>query len=197
MLKFALTGNIASGKSEVQYILEADGYKVLDTDLVCHELLEESVEIEEAFGAYDVFDNGKISRAKLGKLVFENSQLKKVLEDLLYPDLVAEIKAFFNANKDEKIVFVAAPQLFEAGMENLYDRVVMVYCPDEIRLERLIKRNNFTREYAQLRIASQMSQDEKVKKSDYIIRNDSDFEDLNIELERFYSNLCVFEGLGL
>lgn len=186
MLKFALTGNIASGKSEVQHILETDGYKVLDTDLVCHELLEDSVEIEEAFGAYDVFDNGKISRAKLGKLVFENHKLKKVLEDLLYPDLVSEIKAFFYAHKDEKIVFVAAPQLFEAGMENLFDKVVMVYCPDEIRLERLIKRNNYTREYAQLRIDSQISQEEKAEKSDYIIRNDSDLDNLRLEIGKFY-----------
>lgn len=186
MLKFALTGNIASGKTEVQNLLEVDGYKVLDTDLVCHELLEESVEIEEAFGGYDVFDDGKISRSKLGKLVFENPGLKKRLEDLLYPDLVSEIMAFFEANRDEKAVFVAVPLLFEAGMENLFDKILMVYCPDEIRLERLMKRNNFTREYAQLRIDSQMSQDKKVKKSDYVIHNDSDFENLRSEIRSFY-----------
>ena len=66
MIKFALVGNIASGKTTVQSYLEEFGYAVLDTDLVCHELLENSVEIEEAFSAYDVFDNGKISRANLG-----------------------------------------------------------------------------------------------------------------------------------
>ena len=189
MLKFALTGNIASGKTEVQCLLEAAGYEVLDTDLVCHELLEESVEIEEAFGDYDIFDDGKISRTKLGKLVFENPKLKKELENLLYPDLVSEIKAFFEANEDKKVVFVAIPLLFEAGMEDLFDKVLMVYCPDEIRLERLMKRNKYTREYAQLRIDSQMRQDDKTKKSDYIIRNDSGRDKLSAEVKNFIATI--------
>ncbi len=185
MIKFALVGNIASGKTTVQSYLEEFGYAVLDTDLVCHELLENSVEIEEAFSAYDVFDNGKISRAKLGKLVFENEQLKKTLENLLYPDLIGEIKSFFEANKDKNVVFVAAPQLFEAGMGDLFDKILFVYSDDDLRLERLIHRNNYTNSYARCRMAAQISQNEKVEKSDYVIYNNSDLQTLKAEIKEF------------
>jgi len=178
MLKIALTGNIASGKSVVQNILEKSGYPVLDTDIVCHELLDSSVEIKEAFAVYDIFENSKISRAKLGKLVFANSDLKKKLEEMLYPDLICELKSFFSANRNEKLVFAAAPQLFEAGMENLFDRIVLTYCDDKIRLQRLIKRNGYSKDYAELRLSSQISQDEKVLKSDYVIYNNSDLSTL-------------------
>ena len=185
MLKFALVGNIASGKTTVQKYLEEFGYLVLDTDLVCHELLENSVEIEEAFSAYDVFDNGKISRTKLGKLVFENEQLKHALENLLYPDLIGEIKSFFEANRDKKVVFVAIPQLFEAGMEDLFDKILFVFSDDELRLERLIRRNNYTNSYARCRMAAQIPQNEKLKKSDYVIYNNLDLQSLKVEIKEF------------
>lgn len=187
MLKIALTGNIASGKTQVQHILESLGFKVLDTDIVCHELLESNAAIEAAFSNYDIFDNGKISRDKLGKLVFSNLDLKTMLEHLIYPDLVSEIKTFFDKNTDKKIVFVAVPQLFEAGMEGLFDKTVTVYCDDKIRMERLIKRSGFSRRYAQLRLVSQMDQKEKVKRSDFVICNNSNIEDLNTEVANFIS----------
>lgn len=179
MLKIALTGNIASGKSSVQLFLEEKSYPVLDTDIVCHELLENSVEIAEAFSEYDVFHDGILSREKLGQLVFSDSKLKKMLENLLYPDLIAEIQAFFAVNSDSKLVFVGIPQLFEAGMENLFDRTILVYCDDKIREQRLIARNKYTKEYAQIRMKSQLSQDIKAKKVDYIIYNNSTMDDLH------------------
>lgn len=179
MLKIALTGNIASGKSSVQLFLEEKSYPVLDTDIVCHELLENSVEIAEAFSEYDVFHDGILSREKLGQLVFSDPKLKKMLENLLYPDLIAEIQAFFAVNSDSKLVFVGIPQLFEAGMENLFDRTILVYCDDKIREQRLIARNKYTKEYAQIRMKSQLSQDIKAKKVDYIIYNNSTMDDLH------------------
>lgn len=179
MLKIALTGNIASGKSSVQLFLEEKSYPVLDTDIVCHGLLENSVEIAEAFSEYDVFHDGILSREKLGQLVFSDPKLKKMLENLLYPDLIAEIQAFFAVNSDSKLVFVGIPQLFEAGMENLFDRTILVYCDDKIREQRLIARNKYTKEYAQIRMKSQLSQDIKAKKVDYIIYNNSTMADLH------------------
>lgn len=188
MIKAALVGNIASGKSAAEKILNKFGYKVLDTDKVCHNLLDELGEIAEEFLFYfkdfDVFENEKISREKLGKLVFDNPDLKEKLENILYPHLKIKIKEFFTQNKNEDLVFVAIPLLFEAGMEDLFDKIFFVYCKDEIRLERLIKRNGYSKEYAKVRMNSQMSQEVKIVKSDYIIYNESTLDDLENNIRR-------------
>lgn len=178
MLKVALVGNIASGKSTVEKALQTSGYVVLDTDKVCHELLT-CDEVSKEFSSFDVFENGIISREKLGKLVFANVELKKRLEDILYPMVRLRIAEFFEQYNAESLVFVAIPLLFEAGMVNLFDKIVFVYCDDDIRLKRLTARNNYTEEYAKIRMGAQQSQDEKIKKSDYVIYNNSTIEALD------------------
>lgn len=177
MIRIALVGNIASGKSTVEKILtEKYGYSVLDTDKACHFLLKKlSAQIIQEFKIYDILDdNGELSREKLGKVVFYNEDLKKKLENILYPNLRVEINNYFEEHKTEEFVFIAIPLLFEAKMENLFDKIMFVYCEDKIRLERLIKRNNYSREYAQKRLDSQLSQEAKIAKSDIIINNNSD-----------------------
>lgn len=182
MIRIALVGNIASGKSTVQKFLESNGYFVLDTDEVSHKLLEKSAEVYQTFKDYDVFENGAISRVKLGKLVFSDEKLKTSLEKILHPLIRKEIEEFFSLNQDKKFVFVAIPLLFEAGMEDLFDKIIFIYTDDKIRLERLMKRNNYTREYALVRMNSQISQDKKINKADYVIYNNSTVEDLETQL---------------
>ncbi|MCM1338619.1 MAG: dephospho-CoA kinase [Muribaculaceae bacterium] len=182
MIKVALVGNIASGKSTVEITLKKLGYDVLDTDDVCHTLLGLFPDIPIAFAQYDVFDGEKISREKLGKLVFNNPKLKEKLEDILYPQVRVEIRKFFDTS-DKNIVFVAIPLLFEAQMEDMFDKVLFVYSDDAIRLKRLMARNDYTEEYAKLRMESQVSQDVKLKKSDYIIYNNSTVEDLELSVK--------------
>lgn len=192
MIRIALVGNIASGKSTVEkFLTEKYGFSVLDTDKACHFLLEKlSAKIIQEFKNYEIWDeNGRLSREKLGKVVFYNEDLKTKLENILYPNLRVEINRYFEEHKSEEIVFVAIPLLFEANMENLFDKIMFVYCNDKIRLERLIKRNNYTREYAQKRLNSQLSQEEKVEKSDIIIQNNSDKIALEQEIDKALNKL--------
>lgn len=99
MIKVALTGNIASGKTTVQSILERYGYKVLDTDKTAHVLLDELDEIKEAFADFDIIENGKVSRSRLGQIVFDRPDLKKKLEDIIHPAVKKKILEFLKRIK--------------------------------------------------------------------------------------------------
>ena len=176
MMKIALVGNIASGKSTVEKTIQELNFSVLDTDFVAHALLKDNAEIMEAFKDYDILTEGKISREKLGKIVFSDETLKQKLEAILHPQIRAKIQEYFSSHSNEKLVFVSIPLLFEAKMEDLFDRVLFVYTNDDIRLQRLMKRNNYTEEYAIVRMNSQISQDEKVKLADWVIYNNSTVE---------------------
>ncbi len=191
MIKVAITGNIASGKSEVQKILVDLGYKFLDTDDVAHKLLSKySTEILNLFSNIDISDNsGNISREKLGKIVFTNNKHKEKLESFIHPKIRSEILKFFTDNINKDFVFVGIPLLFEANMQDLFDKKVLIYANDTIRLDRLIKRNSYNLEYAQKRLNSQNSQDLKKNLCDYIIENNSDKTLLNEKVIDFLNDI--------
>jgi len=167
MLRVAITGNIASGKSAVEKFLKENNLKVLDTDEVAHSLLnKESVEKEvvEAFSGLDILEDNKISRYKLGK------------------------------EEGEKVAFVSIPLLFEVGFENLFDKITLVYSPNELRLQRLMSRNDLTLEEAQNRLDIQQNQDEKKLLADYVIYNDKDLNELGYRTKVTLKRLldCTF-----
>ncbi len=187
MLKVAITGNIASGKSTVENFLGEKNYKVLDADFVAHNLLEKEnvkTHIKDAFEDYDIWDDGTISRQKLAKIVFEDEFSRKKLECILHPLIKEEIIYFFSSNSAEKIIFVSVPLLFEAGFDNIFDKTILIYAKDKIRLKRLIKRNNLSEEQAKNRIKIQMKQDEKVPLVDYVLYNDGEIVDLPEKIEQ-------------
>lgn len=189
MIKVAITGNIASGKSEVQKILENMGYKVLDTDIVGHEILKTCGKIKTEFKDYDVFDDsGEISREKLGRLVFSNPELKKKLEQISHPEIRKKILEFFNKNKTEKLIFVGIPLLFEAKMEDIFDKILLIYADDEIRKQRITEYRGYSKEYADARMNCQLSQDIKKNLVDYTIVNNKDKNNLEITIAQFIKN---------
>ncbi len=185
MLKVAITGNIAAGKSEVEKILREKSFPVLCADAVVHDLLRDNEEVKnkfiETFKGLDFLEYGEISRPKLGKLVFSDKNLREKSEKILHPLVKDEIEQFFylQATKGERIAFVAVPLLFEAHFENLFDKIILIYADDEIRLKRLMQRSDLTSEQAQSRLDIQMNQDEKKALSDFIIYNNGSFESLN------------------
>ncbi|MCQ2788853.1 MAG: dephospho-CoA kinase [bacterium] len=174
MLKIGITGNIAAGKTQVENYLLSQGYKVLDTDKTTHELLKNtSIKNEIAKRFNDVFEKDEISRKKLGNIVFSDEKEKQKLEKILHPEITKKIIEFFNNNQQEKFVFISASQLFEAKLENLFDKILLIFADDKIRQERLITRNNLTEEAAKIRLNAQMPQEQKQKLSDFTINNNS------------------------
>lgn len=178
MLKIALTGNIASGKSTVEKIIEENGYNVYDTDKIAHKILECSEEVKEAFGTID--------RKEIAKIVFSSPEKLKLLESIIHPKVKEEILKIFDS--EEILVFISVPQLFESGFNILFDKIIFVTADKNLRKERLIKRNSLTPEEAQKRIDAQ-EETGKLEKSDFVIKNNSDFENLKTQVEDILSVL--------
>lgn len=185
VIKIAISGNIASGKSQVEQFLEESGFKVYDSDKIAHDVLNDITE----FYGYDVFSEGKIDRKKLGKLVFSDSSIKQKLEKLTHPKIKQIILKIFEENKNEKFIFVSVPLLYEAGFDNIFDKVIFISVDEDIQLKRLMTRNGLSKEDALARINSQQSQKEKMLKADYIIENNKSINDLKIAVEQLINSL--------
>ena len=183
--KIAITGNIASGKSQIENILTRMGFPVYDSDCIAHEVLDN---ITEFFG-YDVFTDGKIDRKKLGSLVFSNPELRYKLENITHPQIKSVIQELFDKHKSDKYIFVSVPLLYEAGFDTIFDKVLFVSVDKELQLSRLMERNNLTKEEALLRISSQIPQEEKILKADYVIENNSSLDALNVQINQFIETL--------
>lgn len=189
-MKIAIAGNIASGKSTVQKFLEEYGYKVLDTDKCGHQALTLTC-VKKALAGWDIFDDkGEISRPKLGQIVFNDPHKKSELESLIHPIIKQNILDFFEQNKADKLLFAGIPLIFESNMENLFDKIVFIYTEDELRKKRLVERNNYTEEYALLRINSQRPQEEKLAHCDYIIYNNGSVSELKLQIRELIQKLA-------
>lgn len=183
MAKIAITGNIASGKSVVENFLQERGFNVYDSDNMTHELLNSLEEIGLEFKEYDVFEDGKISRKKLGALVFSDKNLLRRLEAIIHP----KIRETIIALPDN--VFVAVPLLFEAKMEDLFDKIIFVSADETIRLKRLMERNSLTKDEALQRINAQQCEEGKISKSDYVILNNDNLENVKEQVDIILSEL--------
>ncbi len=199
MIKVAITGNIAAGKSTVEKIIKSWGYSALNTDDVSHDLLagkqsaipvfkgSEFIDIKQevlkAFKGFDITDEeGNICRTKLGKIVFHDPKMLKKLESIIHPFVKLKIYEFFEAHKDETVVFVSVPQLYEADMQYMFDKVILVFSEDKYRYKRLLKRDGYTEEYASRRISVQMPQVDKLLLCDDCLENDGTIAELKVRI---------------
>lgn len=190
MIKIAIAGNIASGKTAVEGFFKEKGFDVIDTDKIAHDLLNSNAdEIIRTFQGINISDNGVIDRKKLGEVVFSNYAQRKKLENIIHPLIRKSLEEYFIQNSDKKVILVAIPLVFEAKMEDLFDKIIFVFADDETRLERLMARNSLSKEDALKRINSQMSQFMKLEESDYVFHNNGTLENLKNQVNDFCTKI--------
>ena len=186
-----LTGGISSGKSTVSSYLKQLKIPVIDADEVARKVVEPNsqgaIEIRKAFGS-DVFEeDGSLNRQKLGALIFSNAENRQKLDDLLQPlikiMILEEIEEY--RQKGETMIVLDLPLLFEKQYEELCEEIIVVYIPRELQLERLMRRNQYTKQEALSRIDSQLSIEEKRKRATVLLDNQGTIQQLYHQVEQW------------
>ena len=190
-MNIGITGSIACGKSTVSDYLIAKGYTIIDADKLGHVALTSNDvkrKLAEKFGD-EILENNEISREKLGKLVFGNTENLKNLNSIIHPKIKELILKLQEKHKDEDLVFLDIALLYEANFVDLVEKVVVVYADEEVQLERLMTRNSLTKEEALIRIGSQMSPQEKASLGDFVINNSYNKEETFRQTEEIIEKL--------
>lgn len=183
-----LTGGIASGKSTADEFFKKKKIPIIDSDLIAHRIMEIGQNgykaVVDYFGTDILNDDQTINRRKLGGIVFNDKAKLKKLNELTHPLVHQEIKqqmAQYRANQ-EKLVVIDVPLLFESGFESLCNGVLVISITPELQIERLMKRNDFTKKEAIARINNQMPLSEKEKRATYVVANTGTIDDLEKKL---------------
>ncbi len=172
MIKIGLTGSIGMGKSETARIFSSLGIPVYDADASVHKLYESgktgAIAIKKIFPEA-ISDDGSVDRKILGGIVVGNKTNIKKLEDTIHPLLKNDRLDFFEKNINEKIVVLDIPLLFETKGESQVDYVVVVSTSDNIQKQRVLERPDMTEDKFEKILLSQMPNEVKCRKADFII----------------------------
>ena len=196
MLKVGLTGSIAVGKSFVLEVLSELGARTMDADQIARECVEPGTlglsAVVEEFGDGVLAANGSLDRMKLGAIIFADEAKRQKLNSILHPFIIArqdEVMRQWDGETPEAIAVIDAALMIESGGYKRFDKLIVVHCQPEIQLQRLMKRNNLSREEAALRIKSQMPQEEKMKYADYLVDTSGEFENTRRQVEELWRKL--------
>ena len=173
--KIGLTGGIASGKTTVANLFSDLGIEIIDADEIAHSITSKQGsaynKIVKHFGEDVLGNDKKLDRKKLRTMIFNNSELKRDLEQIIHPEVYAIINQKINASQ-EPYQIIVIPLLIETGYQNFVDRVLVVDCSVETQLARLINRDNETMKNARKIIANQIERNQRLTFADDIIENE-------------------------
>lgn len=196
MLRVGLTGSIAVGKSHVVGLLKEMGCHVIDADQTARDVVAPDTEglrkVIEEFGEEVLQPDGQLDRARLGAIIFGDKARRERLNQILHPLIIGEQDAqmrAFEREDPEGIGIVDAALMIESGGYKRFDKLVVVHCRPEIQIERLMRRNNLSREEAELRVGAQMPQAEKMRHADFLIDTSGDYETTRLRTEEVFRRL--------
>lgn len=179
-----LTGQTGAGKTTVCKVFSENGFSVINADHISRLVMEKGqpclAEICEFFGKDILLKNGNLDRPKLAGLVFTDKKKLELLNSITYPYITAEILKMIRklSAEGKKLILLDAPTLFESRADDFCELIISVISREEFRAERIMKRDNISRESAQYRMDSQLKEEFFRTHSDFIIKNNSDIDNL-------------------
>ncbi len=189
MLRVALTGGIATGKSYVRARVASRGVPTVDADAIVHELLsagtDVAAEVARRFGTRVIGGDGGIDRKALGALVFEDASARRDLESILHPRVYRRIEewASSQAQAGARWVLADVPLLFETGHEGEFDRVIVAYCAPDEQVRRVMRRDGASEAAARARLAAQWPIARTVERATDVVDTDGMFEDTDRQVD--------------
>jgi dephospho-CoA kinase len=181
-LRVGLTGGIASGKSTVSAMLAELGAVVIDADALAREVVQRGTPGLDAvvaeFGTTLLTPEGDLDRAAMGSLVFGDAAARKRLEAIVHPLVLEQMVALEEAAADDDLVVHDIPLLAEGDRADTFDAVIVVDCPPELQIARMMSDRGWTREDAESRIAAQATREQRLAIATHVIENTGSIDEL-------------------
>ena len=175
MISIAITGGIGSGKTFVSNLLKERGIPIYNSDDEAKRLMVSDEGIRRDLMALlgeDVYQGDALNKSLLASYLFADAGNAARINAIVHPRVRADFSRWLAEHQDVEVAGLECAILYEAGFENTVDKVVMVYAPESLRIERAMKRDNATESQIRARIAAQMDDEEKSRRSDYVIYTD-------------------------
>jgi dephospho-CoA kinase len=196
MLLIGVTGGIGSGKSEACRIFQTLGGQTLDSDSIAKLLMEQDDRVKKRVrvivGADVYFEDGRLDRKALARLIFSDDSILKKINDVVHPAVVQFIENEANRLEkvgDIKLLFTESALIYEAGIEDMFDYIVMVYTTPEQAIARLVCTQKFSRADVLERMKTQSPPDKNAQRADFVIYNDGDAKELEARCRFVHSIL--------
>lgn len=196
VLLLGVTGGIASGKTEVANMLEELGAPIIDFDVIARQVVEPGKpawqEIVDYFGKQVVQEDDSLDRKKLSNIVFRDMEKRKKLESFTHPRISEEFVRQVNEIAEKTpgaIIQVVIPLLIELNLQYKFHKLMVVYIPEELQIERLVERDGISKEEATNILKAQLPIEEKVGYADYVIHNERSLEETRRQVEDLWQTL--------
>ncbi len=183
-----ITGSFGSGKTIVSNIFKKYGFEVINADKLYHGIYNKNKALRNKIKR----EFGTLNRSQLKKIVFDNSAKLMKLDSITHPIIINSIKkeiGKIKKNNKEARIIVDVPLLFEAKMQNMFDKIIVVKCDEKTQIKRLLKKKKYSEKEIKQIIESQMPLKEKVKKADFVVDNSQSLKGAEKQVNSFIDSM--------
>lgn len=192
MEKIGITGTIAAGKTSFCILLKRRGFAVFNSDQYARMCLHASnpacQKLALAFPDA-VSENGDIEPKKLADIIFHDESARKKVNAIVHPAVIEGMEKFFAGHSKDPFVFAEVPLLFEAGIQDHFDQIIVVTCSKDTAVERMMRDRGYTKEEALARYASQIAPEKQCAAADIVIQNNGTLNELGSEVNQLIRKL--------